>query len=213
MATKGWSFGALTDAIKGLAFWDPVDVYKAIYPVGICVMFADTTNPNTAFPGTKWLQITDAASIRAVVNASIGVTSGSDQFTLDVGSLPKHSHSWSGTVSNTDLGTKTTSSFDYGNKGTDAQGSHNHAFPYSSYSGDSNGGLSGGQRNNGNWTVDRSDTQGNHGHTVYIGPHDHTIYLGSHNHSVAGSVGDYGLSAPVTHTTKVRGYGVWRRSE
>lgn len=114
------------------------------------------------------------------------------------------SHTHTATAAETDLGTKNTSSydygspttswfdygskqsngFDYGNKGTDAQGNHNHAFPYNSYSGDANGGLGAGRQNNGNWTVDRSDTQGNHGHTVYIGAHDHWTAIGGHNHTV-----------------------------
>lgn len=118
------------------------------------------------------------------------------------------SHAHTASVSNADLGRKMTSAFDYGSKqtttfdyggkGTDAQGAHSHAFPYNPWQGDANGGLSAGQRTSGAWTVDRSDTQGNHGHTVYIGPHDHWVGIGVHNHYI--DMGAHGHSATIDAT-------------
>ncbi|EJF4849646.1 tail fiber protein, partial [Salmonella enterica] len=86
------------------------------------------------------------------------------------------SHTHTARAQDTDLGTKTTSSFDYGTKPTNTTGGHTHQFGsyVNSYWGDSNhtSFLSG----NGAWT----QAAGDHAHTVYIGGHEHTVYIGSH---------------------------------
>ncbi|EBP5353393.1 tail fiber protein [Salmonella enterica] len=90
------------------------------------------------------------------------------------------SHTHTARAQDTDLGTKTTSSFDYGTKPTNTTGGHTHQFGsyVNSYWGDSNhtSFLSG----NGAWT----QAAGDHAHTVYIGGHEHTVYIGSHGHVV-----------------------------
>ncbi|EBB6671303.1 tail fiber protein [Salmonella enterica] len=90
------------------------------------------------------------------------------------------SHSHSARAQDTDLGTKTTSSFDYGTKSTNTTGNHTHQFGsyVNSYWGDSNhtSFLAG----NGAWT----QAAGDHAHTVYIGGHEHTMYIGPHGHVV-----------------------------
>ncbi len=89
-------------------------------------------------------------------------------------------HSHSARAQDTDLGTKSTSSFDYGSKGSDAGGNHVHEFGsyVNSYWGDSNhtSFLTGG----GAWTKEA----GIHAHTTWIGPHGHTVYIGPHGHLV-----------------------------
>ncbi|HAK3331992.1 TPA: tail fiber protein [Salmonella enterica] len=89
-------------------------------------------------------------------------------------------HSHSARAQDTDLGTKNTSSFDYGSKGSDAGGNHVHEFGsyVNSYWGDSNhtSFLAGG----GAWTKEA----GIHAHTTWIGPHGHTVYIGPHGHLV-----------------------------
>ncbi|EAQ4814479.1 phage tail protein [Salmonella enterica] len=89
-------------------------------------------------------------------------------------------HSHSARAQDTDLGTKSTSSFDYGSKGSDAGGNHVHEFGsyVNSYWGDSNhtSFLAGG----GAWTKEA----GIHVHTTWIGPHGHTVYIGPHGHLV-----------------------------
>ncbi|EDL5694500.1 shikimate transporter [Salmonella enterica subsp. enterica serovar Carmel] len=89
-------------------------------------------------------------------------------------------HSHSARAQDTDLGTKSTSSFDYGSKGSDAGGNHVHEFGsyVNSYWGDSNhtSFLAGG----GAWTKEA----GIHAHTTWIGPHGHTVYIGPHGHLV-----------------------------
>lgn len=90
------------------------------------------------------------------------------------------SHTHSASVSSTDLGTKYTSSFDYGTKGSSSGGGHTHEFGsyVNSYWGDSNhtSFLTGGGA--------RTQAAGDHAHTTWIGPHSHSVYLGSHTHYV-----------------------------
>ncbi|ENQ6821253.1 phage tail protein [Salmonella enterica] len=89
-------------------------------------------------------------------------------------------HGHTARAQDTDLGTKSTSSFDYGTKSTNTTGNHTHQFGgyINSYWGDSNhtsfqpgGGA-------------RTQAAGDHAHTVYIGGHEHTMYIGPHGHVV-----------------------------
>ncbi|HBB6732379.1 TPA: tail fiber protein [Salmonella enterica] len=80
----------------------------------------------------------------------------------------------------TDLGTKTTSHFDYGTKTTSEDGEHIHEFGARiwSYWGDSNHlSLHVGS---GEWTK----AGGRHVHTINIGGHVHTVWIGPHGHVV-----------------------------
>ncbi|EFS2647627.1 tail fiber protein [Salmonella enterica] len=89
-------------------------------------------------------------------------------------------HTHTARALDTDLGTKNTSSFDYGSKGSDAGGDHAHEFGsyVDSYFHDTNhtSFLAGG----GVWTKNA----GIHAHTTWIGPHGHTVYIGPHGHLV-----------------------------
>ncbi|ECL8859083.1 tail fiber protein [Salmonella enterica] len=90
------------------------------------------------------------------------------------------SHSHGARALDTDLGTKGTSSFDYGNKTSDTTGGHNHTAG-GLYGGDSIGGKTRVQSDGNNqWT----SWNGDHAHTTWIGPHDHTVYIGPHGHVV-----------------------------
>ncbi|ECV5352138.1 tail fiber protein [Salmonella enterica subsp. enterica] len=90
------------------------------------------------------------------------------------------SHTHTARALDTDLGTKSTSSFDYGTKSSSSGGGHAHEFGsyVNSYWGDSNhtSFLTGG----GAWTK----VAGDHTHTTWIGPHGHTMYIGPHGHVV-----------------------------
>ncbi|EAZ2259206.1 prophage tail fiber N-terminal domain-containing protein [Salmonella enterica] len=90
------------------------------------------------------------------------------------------SHSHSARAQDTDLGTKSTSSFDYGTKSTNTTGNHTHQFGgyINSYWGDSS--HTSFQPGGGAWT----QAAGDHAHTVYIGGHEHTMYIGPHGHVV-----------------------------
>ncbi|HCK8527806.1 prophage tail fiber N-terminal domain-containing protein [Salmonella enterica subsp. enterica] len=90
------------------------------------------------------------------------------------------SHSHTARAQDTDLGTKSTSSFDYGTKSTNTTGNHTNQFGgyINSYWGDSN--HTSFQLGGGAWT----QAAGDHAHTVYIGGHEHTMYIGPHGHVV-----------------------------
>ncbi|ELC4701173.1 phage tail protein [Salmonella enterica] len=90
------------------------------------------------------------------------------------------SHSHGARALDTDLGTKGTSSFDYGNKTSDTTGGHNHSAG-GIYGGDSIGGKSRVQHDGNNQLT---SWNGDHAHTTWIGPHDHTVYIGPHGHAV-----------------------------
>lgn len=90
------------------------------------------------------------------------------------------SHTHTARAQDTDLGTKSTSSFDYGTKSSSSGGGHAHEFGgyINSYWGDSN--HTSFQPGNGAWT----QVAGEHTHTTWIGPHGHTMYIGPHGHVV-----------------------------
>ncbi|ENL4892841.1 tail fiber protein [Salmonella enterica] len=90
------------------------------------------------------------------------------------------SHSHGARALDTDLGTKGTSSFDYGNKTSDTTGGHNHSAG-GLYGGDSIGGKTRVQRDGNNQLT---SWNGDHAHTTWFGPHDHTVYIGPHGHAV-----------------------------
>ncbi|EAA7373048.1 tail fiber protein [Salmonella enterica subsp. enterica] len=90
------------------------------------------------------------------------------------------SHSHSARAQDTDLGTKGTSSFDYGTKSSNTTGGHNHSAG-GIYGGDSIGGKSRVQHDGNNQLT---SWNGDHAHTTWIGPHDHTVYIGPHGHVV-----------------------------
>lgn len=89
-------------------------------------------------------------------------------------------HSHTARAQDTDLGTKSTSSFDYGTKGSNTTGGHNHSAG-GLYGGDSIGGKTRVQRDGNNQLT---SWNGDHSHTTYIGPHGHSVYIGSHGHVV-----------------------------
>lgn len=90
------------------------------------------------------------------------------------------SHAHSASASSADLGTKYTSSFDYGWKSSNTTGAHNHSAG-GVYGGDSIGGKYRVQHDGNNQLT---SLNGDHAHTTYIGPHSHSVYIGSHTHDV-----------------------------
>lgn len=90
------------------------------------------------------------------------------------------SHAHDATVTETDLGSRETSAFDYGSRSTDAQGEHTHHTVYGTHGKSWSGGGQG-------FFCDGNDpvtSAGNHAHGVYIGPHAHTVDIGAHGHGV-----------------------------
>ncbi|HAU9353636.1 TPA: phage tail protein [Escherichia coli] len=93
------------------------------------------------------------------------------------------SHTHGGSVSNTDLGTKTTSSFNYGTKTTNSAGPFSATISLRTATASPEGG--------GDWTAYGPGSGANliarvseHTHSVSIGEHTHTLALGSHGHGL-----------------------------
>ncbi|EBA6265712.1 phage tail protein, partial [Salmonella enterica subsp. enterica serovar Muenchen] len=89
------------------------------------------------------------------------------------------SHSHAARAQDTDLGTKTTSSFDYGTKSTNPTGGHVHnAYGHMDSSG-SRSGTDFALADGGPGATSRdTSNSGVHAHTIYIGGHEHTVYIG-----------------------------------
>ncbi|HAV7830302.1 TPA: tail fiber protein [Escherichia coli] len=119
------------------------------------------------------------------------------------------SHTHSASASNTDLGTKTTSSFDYGTKSTNNTGAHTHSVSGTAasagahthsmtfVSGGSSGAPGSGSPDYSKYSVNTSSagahthsvsgtaaSAGAHAHTVGIGAHTHSVAIGSHGHTI-----------------------------
>lgn len=97
------------------------------------------------------------------------------------------SHSHTGATAATDLGSPSTSSFDYGNKGTSGAGGHQHSFTIKGNNNDGTAAPKGNQGDGGTGT-NYTSIVGDHAHTVTIGAHTHTVALGAHAHTVTVNV-------------------------
>ncbi|EAX1056375.1 tail fiber protein [Salmonella enterica subsp. enterica serovar Sandiego] len=107
-----------------------------------------------------------------------GAGNGRSALSYEADGNKRHSHT--ARAQDTDLGTKSTSSFDYGTKSSGSGGGHVHEFGsyVNSYWGDSN--HTSLHAGDGAWTKEA----GIHAHTTWIGPHGHTMYIGPHGHLV-----------------------------
>lgn len=90
------------------------------------------------------------------------------------------------TAANTDLGTKTVSTFDYGTKTTSSAGAHTHTYPDNQIAQVKGTPVAG---STGTWsgvfdTTRTTSSAGAHAHTVGIGAHNHTVAMGVHGHTV-----------------------------
>lgn len=135
--------------------------------------------------------------------------SGRNVLSTEADGVKSHNHSAS--ASSTDLGSKTTSGFDYGSKSTNNTGAHTHSLtgsvgeagahthPMIFVAGGSTGGGTPGSGSTdyakyttytgsaGNHTHSLSGSAasaGAHTHTVGIGSHSHTVGIGSHSHTI-----------------------------
>ncbi|ECI3889893.1 tail fiber protein [Salmonella enterica subsp. enterica] len=97
------------------------------------------------------------------------------------------SHTHTARALDTDLGTKSTSSFDYGTKSSNTGGGHIHNFAWnntSAYANTPGEGKAIHSDNTNKIAGNRVLSAGEHSHPVYIGPHGHTVYIGPHGHLV-----------------------------
>lgn len=126
-----------------------------------------------------------------------GAPDGRALLSLEADGIKSHTHT--ATASNTDLGTKTSSTFDYGTKttsSTDLGTKATTAFDYGTKTTNTTGAhvhTLYGVKPNGSNGLDQplasfgqtqTDSSGNHTHTVAIGSHTHNVVIGAHAHSV-----------------------------
>lgn len=168
--------------------------------------------PNGVIPDMRGQTIKGKpASGRAVLSAEAdGIKSHNHTATAaatDLGTKTSSSFDYASKTTNApDLGSKTTASFDYGTKTSNSTGAHTHTYstrdganPTSSSQPDNGG------HNNGNGTT---SSAGDHAHTVAIGAHTHTVALGTHSHTVA--IGAHTHTVAIgahTHTVTVAAAG------
>lgn len=180
------------------------NIYNAIYPIGIVLKFDNATNPNNAFTGTVWEQITDGRAARAATgpeagtaDGQIGSTAGSDTTNIAVTNLPGHTHGMQnhthGIASHTHTMAHThTINHDHGAVNTNTTGNHTHSLSGStSTNGDHSHSASLGNNANvqsGRFAASNS-AQSATTNTNGAGNHSHTISgtantAGNHYHSV-----------------------------
>lgn len=214
---------AETDQKIAQAVSDSTDLNK-IYPVGIVTWFNSNVNPNTALPGLTWTYLNNGVGrtirIAAANGSDVATTGGSDSVTLAVGNLPSHTHSFSAT----------TSSFDYGTKGTNSTGGHAHSGSGSTstngnhthYIAAWNGTGAGGNKMS-SYAVaymaggSHTDAAGNHSHTFSFstdntGAHTHSVGIGAHTHTVSGNTGGTGSGSAFSVTNQFYKLMAWVRT-
>ncbi|TXE27178.1 tail fiber protein [Serratia marcescens] len=177
-------------------FPQPID-NDAVYPVGAPIPWPSDTIPSgfalmqgQTFDKSKYPKLAIAYSSGTLPDMRGWTIKGkpaTGRAVLSQENDGVKSHNHTGTVSNTDLGTKATSSFDYGSKASNDSGDHVHQMK--DYN--SNTSLDGGSSsrhsiddNRGFANTGIMQGAGSHAHWTNIGPHDHTTYIGPHGHSM-----------------------------
>lgn len=172
------------------------NIYNAIYPIGIVVLFDNATNPNNAFTGTVWEQVVDGRVARAATgpeagtaDGQIGSVAGSDTCTISVANMPGHTHGMQnhthGIAAHSHTMAHThTINHDHGAVTTSSSGAHEHS-------------VSGTAASNGNHT--HTAGTGYTGAGNYIGAGTGTGLgtmttnsAGAHTHSVSGTAASSG---------------------
>lgn len=166
--------------------------FESIYPVGVVMWLAQNKNPNDLFPGSTWSYIGEDKVIRLAKadGSDLMLTGGSDTVQLKTDNLPPHGHSFSGS----------TSSFDYGTKGTSENGNHQHTVSPA---------LSGGGSIRSaalEWNGPANTLTG------LAGNHSHTVFIGAHSHSFSGNTANAGSGTSFNVTNSFIKLMGWYRS-
>lgn len=113
----------------------PESILDSFMPVGYILLLYSHADPNTMYPGTTWVRISNAFLWAADSSGTIGLTGGAKEVTLTVDQIPAHSHGsvYSQHASGTkDKAWYTTSgsSVAYGAVSTGGGAAHNNMPPY-----------------------------------------------------------------------------------
>lgn len=197
-------------------------LYDIIYPVGICLDFNKAVDPNSLFPGTTWVQITDELTTRYSTNANVGKTGGADQITLGVNQLPSHAHGMAhrhdmshGHSAGANNSGEHTHHMDFW---TDTQGEHTHQFKLDQGRGNEH--HAGHDTTSwGDW-LDTTSASGAHSHHVVGdtwggGNHTHTINVNGFNGNTGWTreaTDNTGNGAGISVVNKYKFYVRWART-
>lgn len=191
-----------SDAIPtGYALMQGQAFDKAVYPL------LASAYPSGVIPDMRnWTIKGKPASGRAVLSQEQdGIKSHNHTASAantDLGTKTTSSYDYGNkAAANTDLGTKTVSTFDYGTKTTSSAGAHTHTYPDNQIAQGKGTPIAG---STGTWsgvfdTTRTTSSAGAHTHTVGIGAHNHTVVMGAHGHTVA--IGAH------THTVALGAHG------
>ncbi|ECH8185187.1 tail fiber protein [Salmonella enterica subsp. houtenae] len=169
---SGFIWSPLTSCPPGVPLAWPTDIPPAGYALMQGQSFDKSAYPLLAIAYPSGV----IPDLRKLVIKGAG--NGRSALSYEADGNKRHAHT--ARALDTDLGTKSTSSFDYGTKSSDSGGVHTHEFGayIRSYWGDSN--HTSLHAGNGAWTQPSPA----HAHNTWIGPHGHTVYIGPHGHLV-----------------------------
>ncbi|EKC4129795.1 phage tail protein [Salmonella enterica subsp. enterica] len=174
---SGFIWSPLTSCPPGVPLAWPTDIPPAGY-----TLMAGQSFDKTAYP------LLARAYPSGVIPDMRGWTikgkpAGRAALSLEMDGNKRHTHT--ARAQDTDLGTKSTSSFDYGTKATSEDGYHVHNAYGHMDSGGATRGTDFALADAGPGATSR-DTNGAgiHIHNTWIGPHGHTVYVGPHGHLV-----------------------------
>lgn len=110
-------------------------ILDAFMPVGFVLTLYSHADPNTMYPGTTWVRITNGFLWAVDASGTIGLTGGAKEVTLTVDQIPAHSHGsvYSGSVAATKTHPWMTaggSAMAYGTVATGGGKAHNNMPPY-----------------------------------------------------------------------------------
>lgn len=155
--------------------------------IGELYFTTDTTDPNVKYAGTTWAYLGEGVTLRTAKADGSDLNSivGADNVTLTAENMPPHAHAIGGATGSSSAVTMTTSSFDYGSKGSDSQGDHTHTMQeYPAY--ESGKAATGGGPYMGTFATrtGTTDAAGLHAHVTVIGAHNHTGDMPAHAHDL-----------------------------
>lgn len=203
MKPDGSQSAQLLAAIKAIATSIAAETSASILPVGAPIAWPSDNIPagyalmqGQTFDKSKYPKLAMAYPSGIIPDMRGWMIKGkpeSGRSTLSQEQDGIKSHSHGATVSDTDLGNRSTSHFDYGAKETnvfdyggrttDVQGRHSHGgVPSRTNPWE----IGGNTWNHFNFsTVGSTDDAGEHAHNIHIGPHSHRVDIGGHSHTIS----------------------------
>lgn len=160
----------------------------------LAVAYPNGVIPDMRGQTVKGKPVSGRAVLSAEADSIKSHTHTATAASTDLGTLTSSSFDYSTKTTDTpDLGTKSVSAFDYGSKSTDAGGNHAHTVSGAWVGQVTRGGGSDWPTPSGPGDLGTT-ASGDHAHGVYIGAHDHTVYLGAHGHNVAIGAHDHTIA-------------------